>query len=296
MSAIWVLLFVWNTLFRVPALGHPRDGFLGAIGHRLTLRMQVEPRVVQVREPLVLSVIIEGVWNPWQMVRPDLRRSDDYSNDFLIEDLTTTASTGNRRVFQYQLRPRHSSIRSLPPLVMRYWDPIGRYFATAVTEEVASIEVVPGPGEVMTRDARPDADFSFDVPSLHEVIWSRYHTARESVGMALALVGPLGVGLLWWLIERNRSRQGQSKDLPVFTLVDVRNQLIAARVAQSSPREQARVIAQALQVMTSEIDAADLQPLIRRASRLRFGPDGTRDDQLLADVLLIVDQRIGSLK
>jgi hypothetical protein len=292
MYFMWLLLVVLNSAFQIPAVGRPHDHFLGAVGHHITIELHAEPRVMVQHQSFILSVIIVGAWNSSQLVRPDLHRFEDYTHDFVIEDAETLVLPPSKRVFRYRLRPRRAGLQTLPPFLMRYWDPLLRYFATAISENDVAIDVAPierkSPVEVWDEESK----FLFDTPSIDTLADDLAPSHRPVVLMALAAIGPYCVWFGWYVLRGIRHSRGLSNPPIDQSIRNAESTLTAAMDNVCSRAEQARIVEEAVRVLgyAHSVLEAPLRELIRRCQRLRFGPENATDETLIADALAIVRQ------
>jgi hypothetical protein len=106
-----------------PLAGRPVN-FSGAIGSRFSVQMRAAPTQVQAEEPLILTVRIAGTGNLQEIQRPDLRRLPRFAERFHIENLPDRPAPAEKtREFDYRLRPRHASVKEIPPLPFVFFNP-----------------------------------------------------------------------------------------------------------------------------------------------------------------------------
>ncbi|MCX7702346.1 MAG: hypothetical protein N2039_15840 [Gemmataceae bacterium] len=205
-SIWWLVLLVLNLAFRVPAVGRPRDHFIGAVGHRIEVRMRVDRTDLRVEEPLTLWVGIRGAWNPSQVSRPDLRRIPDFESNFCIDDLDLPRGNGSVREFGFRLRPRSASVREIPPILIRYWDPVLRFFPATAPHESIALNVQSSATMKPTESPQHEPEFLLQPCDVDDLERDQSPRRLEVVGMCLALFGPLSVGLVWLAVGHWRQR------------------------------------------------------------------------------------------
>lgn len=202
----WLILLVLNLAFRVPAVGRPRDHFIGAVGHGIEVRMRVDRTDLRVEEPLTLWIAIRGAWNPSQVSRPDLRRIPDFESNFYIDDLDLPYGNGSVREFGFRLRPRSTSVREIPSVLIRYWDPVLRYFPATAPDESIPLNVHRPAAMNPTPWPPNQLEFLLEPHDLGDLERDRSPRRLETVWMWLALGGPLSVGLGWSVVGHLRQR------------------------------------------------------------------------------------------
>jgi hypothetical protein len=111
---------------RVPVLGRPEKDFYGAIGTKVSVRLDANPTELSADEWLTLTLTITGLQNAPSVERPDLKSLKEFTDRFQIEyvpsaDIPDVAP--DRRVFMYRLRPHNTGITVVPPLKFHYFNP-----------------------------------------------------------------------------------------------------------------------------------------------------------------------------
>ncbi len=113
----------------VPRVGQPVS-FSGGVGH-FRLEVDATPTKLKVGDPLTLTVSVHGEEDSLlETVRPPrLQDQPALARDFKIHtDPPAVQSEQNTKTFTYTLRPRHASIRAVPPIDMAYYAPdTGRF-------------------------------------------------------------------------------------------------------------------------------------------------------------------------
>lgn len=314
-SIWWLVVLVLNLSFRVPTVGRPRENFFGALGHGVEVQMRTDRTELRVEEPLTLWVVIRGAWNPSQIVRPDLRRLPEFAQNFFIEDLEVPRGQAPSREFGYRLRPRSESVREIPPLLMRYWDPVLRYFPATAPSESILLHVQGNPDLSPKDSLLGEPEFLLETCAVGELEGDRSAGRYVAMQMGLALLGPMGAGLGWFLFWRFRNRPPRPGDLQVWrnafdqlrelqlgslssmALADAVDRILREGLLRSEPSSDSASIHDAsvdpTRVKNREVLADALASLRKRCERIRFGPPGTRDDSLLDDALGLVARFVG---
>jgi hypothetical protein len=124
-----------------PIVGRPAD-FSGAIGGPFVVTASVEPQIVALEEPFILSLRIVGPGNLKDIARPELAKLESFKQ-FAIDDLDDAFADGSppSRKFRYRLRARNSDETRIPPFKFVYFNPgivpASRGFQTTYAEAVS---------------------------------------------------------------------------------------------------------------------------------------------------------------
>jgi hypothetical protein len=199
----------------LPRSGKPA-GFSGVVARDLTVAASVDKQVVQVGEPINLTVEVAGAGNIKTLpppALPPLDRFKVYESGSSAETFKRDYVVTGRKRYEYVLVPQVEGKVSIPPVRLSYFDPaVGRY-GTAASYAV-SVEVQPGTREegrkviyagggddfeVITRDIR----YIHAVPSAVAVAPRAFYQSTLYAG-AHAL--PLLAVVASMLVERRRRR------------------------------------------------------------------------------------------
>ena len=226
-------------------LSQPTEHFYGACGVGVRVHWELERGSVKEGESLLVTLVVERVRNPQQVQRPDLRKLEAFARQFeWIEPqppAEVDTSVGQVR-FPYRLRPRHSGVTEVPPLLFYYFNPSapeGRQYPLT-TAPVVSLRVLPA----------TNSEGSSTLPLLGEVFWFQLveeernvsFLAKERLSLNLWLVsfvlGPLWAWVWyclwrWWFPDAQRLAQLQRSRLTRDAVRQLR------RVRQSSQPWQA---------------------------------------------------------
>lgn len=129
--AIWLALATPHSALRAlaaeesPAFFEPKEHYYKARGSGITVRWEVEPKTVPEGEQLAVTLVVQNVENPHQVVRPDLRKLDEFGRRFQIENgPDQPIAEGAKEVrFAYRLRPRTRGVDRVPILWFAYYNP-----------------------------------------------------------------------------------------------------------------------------------------------------------------------------
>ena len=108
---------------RLP-LARPDADFYGAIGP-LTVHVSAEPTTIIGERPTTYMVTIEGVLNPADVTRPDLKAKPEFAAfeaEPLPEDEVIDPAA-KRRTFVWRVHPRTPDAIKIPGWAFRYYDP-----------------------------------------------------------------------------------------------------------------------------------------------------------------------------
>ena len=198
----------------LPARGKPSD-FLGAVVSDLVVSIAVDKQVVQVGEPVNVSVEMNGIGNMRTLMPPVLDRLNEFkvyesgsSNDSFKKDYVVSG----RRKFDFVLVPQAEGKFILPPVRVAYFDPARGSYATAQSVPVP-LEVKPGTAEDGQKVVYPGGgDFKVinrDIRFIHTVPAGLVANAKPFYRgvpfMALQALPALAVAASL-LIERRRRR------------------------------------------------------------------------------------------
>jgi hypothetical protein len=124
-----------------PVEGRPRD-YTGALGFGLDLSVDAERSVVNVGDPIDLTLRVRGDTTLKTLSLPDARDMGLPEADYAITGAPATGVvtddvTGNVKTFTITVRPQHAGVRSIPPLTLSWFDPATERFERATSEPIA---------------------------------------------------------------------------------------------------------------------------------------------------------------
>jgi len=136
------------TVRPLPAAGKP-SGFAGVVASDLTVSIAADKQVVQVGEPINVSVEISGIGNMGTIAPPKLAELPQFktyesgsSNDSFKKDYVVSG----RRKFDFVVVPQVEGAFTLPAVRVPYFDPKLEIYQVAQSAEVP-VEVKPGTQE-----------------------------------------------------------------------------------------------------------------------------------------------------
>lgn len=199
----------------LPAAGKP-SGFNGAVASDLSVSIVADKQVVQVGEPINVSVEVNGAGNMRTIAPPklaDLPQFKTYESGSSSDSFKKDYVVSGRRKFDYVVVPQVEGTFTIPALRVPYFDPeLGLY---RVAESVAlPVEVKPGTQEdgrkviyagggddfeVINRDIR----FIHAVPAVLRTAPTPFYS--NPLFLALQALPVLAVGASV-LVERRRRR------------------------------------------------------------------------------------------
>jgi len=132
----------------LPAAGRP-TGFSGIVARDLTMSVSVDKQVVQVGEPINLTVEVAGAGNIKTLpppTLPPLDRFKVYESGSSAETFKRDFVVTGRKRYEYVLVPQVEGKVTIPPIRLSYFDPAARRYDSAASYAV-SVEVQPGTRE-----------------------------------------------------------------------------------------------------------------------------------------------------
>jgi hypothetical protein len=122
----------------VPKQGRP-ESFAGAIGRGFSLEVSTDRSVLQVGDPIELTLVLHGDGNLDGAGLPNLTAGGGLSPDLFR---TPSGSQGGvvkdgAKTFRVQVRVLDASVREIPPIVYSYFDTDKKQFATVESRPIA---------------------------------------------------------------------------------------------------------------------------------------------------------------
>jgi hypothetical protein len=133
-------------------IGQPTEHYYGAHGVGVRVHWEVEPSVVRVTEPFLLTLVVERVRNPTQVQRPKLRQRAEFVSRFEFVEPTPPPHIDAAAAvvrFPYRVRLRQQQLAEVPPLWFYYYNPAappGKQYPLTVAPAVP-ISLAPMPAE-----------------------------------------------------------------------------------------------------------------------------------------------------
>jgi hypothetical protein len=210
---------------KLPEQGQPLD-YTGAVG-TIQATASADRRDVDVGDSIKLTVEWTGAGNLEYFDPPDPARMEEFK-DFRVYG-TTDRKSYERRVVVYDIAPIASTVRAIPPLPLRVYDPVRKQYVTVATNPIA-ISVRPlKAGSTLANEQGPTA-FEFDIRDIQ----TRSHRLRELARpRSYSVLAALAVVLAGWITLRTIVRRRGDPDAP------------RQRARRRARRELARALARA---------------------------------------------------
>ncbi|MFL5341783.1 MAG: hypothetical protein ACJ8F7_16685 [Gemmataceae bacterium] len=298
-----------------PLIGRPRDYFFGAIGERVRVEMTAVPTDVRVEDELTLTISIRGASNPGEIQRPDLAQLDEFASRFHTDDISDgpdPALSRGERSFRYRLRPKTESVKDIPPLLFRYWQPRLQYFATTAPDSAIMLTVRPRVPAESAGMPMQEPEFLFQVAKESAVLAPRPE-AHDTVYTVLALLLPAivcGAWYIWWrLRDPNAAALAQLRRTAVVRgaldeIQRVRGPADAATAGRlgrailgylrerfglaASISTPAEVTTALLRVGLPAENLRRVETLLRECNAVQFGPSGSTSETLAGEARQLI--------
>ena len=199
----------------IPSLGRP-PGFAGAVGQGFTLEVSADRSVVQIGDPIQLTLVLRGDGNLESAGLPTLAEDVGLSpQHFRLPsgDVDGDVEAG-AKTFTVPIRAISESVREIPPLRYAYFDPVAEEFRStqsrpiALSVRAASVvtagDVVIGEDGDLVAGSAPDAtarvvqkEQSSGRVSLVGANLSIVREPEELLGQARAAVGSVVLGAVY---------------------------------------------------------------------------------------------------
>ena len=284
----------------LPLDGRPTS-FENAIGSGFSIDVQANRTVVQVGDPVDLSITIRGDGPLEGLSLPDLAGEEGLPPElFSVTDTTTVgivAADGATKTFDVTVRVQSAEASEIPPLAFSYFDPVSGQYATSRSRPIAlsvagsslvgaaDVTVAPAAVETTLQTAAgtaPDsmtaggglasltgADMSLSAPgSTLRAAW-----VLDDLLPVLALLYTLPVlivaGRVW--IVRTGARRGRTRELR-----DALRRVDEALASGAPAREAAPRIVNAMRALArlANRDAALAGSVLERLETRAFDPVG----------------------
>lgn len=121
----------------LPAAGRP-DSFAGAVGRGFSLAVEADRTVLQVGDPVQLTLTLRGDGNLENAGLPDLAAAGLPEGAFQVPDGTPPGIFENgSKTFRVTVRVRDAAIDEIPPLEYAWFDPEAEVYRTTNAEPIA---------------------------------------------------------------------------------------------------------------------------------------------------------------
>jgi len=119
-----------------PANGRP-PFYTGGVGS-FRIWATAEPKQLKVFDPLKVTVYVEGASGLEDVGPLSLAEQEPITRQFkIVEDASTGEFKGDRKIFQYRLRPLSAEVTELPPIAFSFFDVEKGAYRTIRTDPVA---------------------------------------------------------------------------------------------------------------------------------------------------------------
>lgn len=112
------------------------EGFAGEIGRR-RLRVTAAPKVVNVGDPITLTVVVDVDAFPEWVELPDISEEKAFSRQFRMPEQQSSGQvSGTSKTFVLTLRPTSPSVTAIPSLRLPYFDPLKKQYGVAESDPI----------------------------------------------------------------------------------------------------------------------------------------------------------------
>jgi hypothetical protein len=154
------------TVLPLPQRGRPAD-FGGVVAKDLMLAMSADKQVVQVGEPVNLSVVLNGEGNMKTVAPPELKGMESFKlyesgshSDIFKKGYVVTG----RKKYDYVVVPKNQGKHTIPAVELAYFDPVKKSYRVARSHPV-HLNVQPGAKEEGRKIIYAGAGDQFEVIS-----------------------------------------------------------------------------------------------------------------------------------
>jgi len=136
------------TVLALPRSGRPAN-FSGLVGRNLKVSLRADKQVVEVGDPVNLTMEISGEGNFKTMAAPEVPEIDGfkiYESGSKSDLFKKEYRVAGRKKTDYVLIPREEGPQAIPAIRLSYFDPVARKYMTARSQSV-QLEVQPGEQE-----------------------------------------------------------------------------------------------------------------------------------------------------
>jgi hypothetical protein len=148
----------------LPAAGKPA-GFSGVVAENLTLMLSAEKNLLQVGEPVNVTIEINGIGNMKTVAAPPLEGLDGfktYESGSHFDVFKKQYVVSGRKRYDYVLIPQSPGRQTIPPVSLSYFDPVAKRYLVAQSLPV-QLDVQPGTKEEGRKVIYAGAGEEFEV-------------------------------------------------------------------------------------------------------------------------------------
>lgn len=200
-----VLFFSLDAASAQLPLFEPQEGYYKAKGTRVSATWSVDRTEIPEDGTLLATLTVRGVTNPREIVRPDLRKLKEFTEQFRsIEDVGDGGGDEKEVQFVYRLRPRNRDTNRLPGLDFFFLKPGGgdKPFENARARGInlSVTAAAPKLAAKLPPVAMTEPDTLFAITTGPVVTGSAQFVPGTWAWLALAAFGPLAAwaGVIAW--------------------------------------------------------------------------------------------------
>ena len=148
----------------LPPAGKPA-GFSGVVAEDLTLMLSAEKNLLQVGEPVNVTIEINGIGNMKTVAAPPLEGLDGfktYESGSHFDVFKKQYVVSGRKRYDYVLIPQSPGRQTIPPVSLSYFDPVAKRYLVAQSLPV-QLDVQPGTKEEGRKVIYAGAGEEFEV-------------------------------------------------------------------------------------------------------------------------------------
>lgn len=306
-TAVLLLLFVAFPLlaqeeFAIPAV-RPSEDFYEAVGQGIKVQFRVEKREVTALDWFALTLVVEKIENPEQMLIPDLRQRDEFHERFDFKDWPPNKHLDdNRCEITYHVRAKDDNVTQVPAFRFRYYRPgsdTGNLNVDFPTTLSPSIPLKVRPAAIPLSPVQPlEPDALLLKIDDHLDLLAKGSPHRRSEWRELIWLIPPGLGIVWvWIWFRRypdaaklaRLRQSRaarralaqlqrsvSTETSVVIFLDYLRERFGLESWRTTPIEVREGLKWAIEDNAIRFEISDE---LREADRSRFAPVADPDDR-----------------
>jgi hypothetical protein len=210
----FVLLFTLTSASAQPPLFEPQEGYYKAKGTRVSATWSVDRDKLAEDEVLLATLTVRGATNPQEIVRPDLRKLKDFTDQFRTIEHVGDGGDAVGVSFTYRLRPRDRDTKRLPSLDFFFLKPGGgdKPFENARAKGINLTVTAAAPKPVAKLPPVPmtEPDALFEIAAGPDVLGRGPFVPGAWAWLAMAAFGPLaawGGFVAWRRVYPDSARQ-----------------------------------------------------------------------------------------
>jgi hypothetical protein len=203
----FAVILIGNSSAADPPFFEPKEGYYQARGTRVTAVWSVDRTELPEDGVLTATLTIRGATNPHEIVRPDLRKLQAFTDSFRsIQDVPgmTVTPTASQVTFTYLLRPRDRTVTRLPSLDFFFLNPAVKNrnpFENARVKGLDLVVTLPAPRPPPPPVPMAESDQLFEVTTGPRVLGREPLQPGLWAWVALLAAGPL-VAVVWLILWR----------------------------------------------------------------------------------------------